>query len=260
MQKNHITKSEQLIVVGGGITQEIGAFSCALYKRGVSWVYFPTTLLSMCDSCLGGKASLNYRGVKNQLGLFSNPSQIYIYSTFLKTLSDSEIKSGLGEILKSCFIGGEYFINLYREHIVNGEPKSFSCFKSLIMTSLMIKKMIIEADQFELNYRRCLNYGHTFGHAIEALSNYEIPHGLAIAAGMMMANKLHGAQEFNYLCLDLLDKFTLTFLQKLPLEKWIELIQQDKKMVDEQVVFVMMDSPGNMRFKSYDLQDLQIGW
>ena len=269
MQKNEITKGEQLIVVGGGITQEIGAFACAIYKRGISWVYFPTTLLSMCDSCLGGKASLNYNGAKNQLGLFSTPSEIYINYHFLKTLTKSEINSGLGEILKSCVIGGDYFVLLYQELVANGQVKSLSSYKKLIIAALSIKKTIIEVDEFESNERRSLNYGHTFGHAIEALSDYKIPHGQAVVAGMVLANKLSYEQgllnedsliTLNQLCFDLINSTIQSYLENSQFEKIIGLIQKDKKTTRDQATFVVIKSPGDVRFVKQDLKTLQFKW
>ena len=215
LQKNQFTKSETLIVVGGGIIQEVAALAAAMYKRGIVWMHFPTTLLSMCDSCIGGKASVNYRGIKNQLGLFSTPTKIYIYPAFLKTLSDEAIVSGLGEILKSCIIGGEYFLNCYRRSVINGKVKSWDDYVLLIKAALSVKKSVVEADEFESNHRRAMNYGHTVGHAIESLSQYAISHGQAIVLGMMLENVLScqrgllGQQELkklNQLCLDLMTK------------------------------------------------------
>lgn len=268
-QKNDITKSEHVIVVGGGITQEITGFSCAIYKRGIPWIYFPTTLLSMSDSCLGGKASVNYNGVKNQLGLFSTPIAIYINHSFLKTLSDTEINSGLGEILKSCIIGGSYFLNLYQEKISNGKVKSFSDFKPLIFASLTVKKTIVEADEFESNYRRVLNYGHTFGHAIEALSDFKISHGEAVVAGMILANKLSHEQGLlsssdvtflNQLCADLLSEETISALKTIKFDNITHFILQDKKATNQKVTFVLAKSPGNIQFEHLDPTPLQISW
>lgn len=255
LQKNEFTKGEQLIVVGGGIIQDISAFVAAIYKRGISFVHFPTTLLAMCDSCIGGKASVNYNGVKNQLALFSTPSAVYINYHFLKTLSSNEINSGLGEILKLCIIGGNYFIKLYSENVINGKVKSFSVFKNLIMAALCIKKSVIEADEFELNHRRSLNYGHTLGHAIETLSKYYIPHGQAVVVGMVLANELSYAQgllstdnliTLNKLCFNLINQHVLSCLRKITLENIIEVVQKDKKTIGQHVNFILLNAPGNI--------------
>jgi 3-dehydroquinate synthase len=264
LQKNEVTKSEQLIVVGGGIIQEIAAFTCALYKRGISWVQFPTTLLSMCDSCIGGKAGINYGGAKNQLGLFSTPQSIYINQQFLKTLSNEEVNSGLGEILKYCIIGGNYFIELYREHVLSGKIKYFASFKSLIAAALSIKKTIVEIDEFESNYRRACNYGHTIGHAIEALSNYQIPHGQAVVLGIILVNEISHIQNLlskkdldalNKLCFDLVSQDTLSCLKKISLDGVIGLIQKDKKTMGKYTNFVLLKSPGDICIAKLELNE-----
>lgn len=264
LQKNEFTKSEQLIVVGGGTIQDTAAFAAGIYKRGISYVQFPTTLLSMCDSCIGGKASVNYFGAKNQLGLFFPPNAIHINLNFLKTLHDDEINSGLGEILKSCIIGGNYFLDVYHKNVINGKIKSFHALKKLIMVSLCIKKSVIEEDEFELNHRRVLNYGHTIGHAIESLSDYQISHGQAITVGMMIENELSHAYdllssnhlvEYNQLCFDLLTEYTLFHLKNMNLHNIIQLIQKDKKTNGNKITFVMPKSAGNLHFIPLELNE-----
>lgn len=264
LQKHEITKGEQLIVVGGGIIQDVGAFVGAVYKRGIPWVYFPSTLLSMCDSCIGGKTGVNYNGVKNQLALFSSPTVIHIHPLFLNTLSENEIHSGLGEILKLCIIGGKYFIDLYRNHVKKGKITSSDSFETLIMAALCVKKAVVEEDEFELNYRRSMNYGHTVGHAIEALSSYEIPHGQAVVVGMVIANELSymlgllNQQELtaiNELCFELINDRVLSCLKKMNLDSIISLIQKDKKTVGKQTSFVLLQSVGNIQFVQLELNE-----
>ena len=190
LDERKFTKGETFIVVGGGIVQDIGAFVGACFKRGISWVYFPTTLLSMCDSCIGGKTGINHHHVKNQMALFSAPSQVMINLNFLKTLRDEDIKSGLGEILKLSITGGNACFAMYKDKVHQGKVSRLEDLKPLILGSLWVKKAVIEHDEFELNYRRCLNYGHTVGHAIEVLTDYKIPHGQAVALGIVVVNQL----------------------------------------------------------------------
>lgn len=265
LQQHEFTKGEKLIVVGGGIIQEIGAFSGAIYKRGIDWIYFPTTLLSMSDSCLGGKASMNYKGIKNQLGLFSTPSEIYINVNFLKTLSESEIYSGLGEILKLCIIGGDYFITLYKENISNGKIKAFKNLKQLIAAALTIKKAIIEEDEFELDHRRGMNYGHTIGHAIESLSNYVIPHGQAVVVGMILANIISYQNNLlcnsecdflNSLCRALINDHVYSCLKKIKLETLGSFLKKDKKTLNDQTTFVLIRKPGETFFLKFKIDNI----
>jgi 3-dehydroquinate synthase len=104
-------KGFTLVVIGGGIIQDIGAFTSKIYKRGINWIFYPTTLLSQCDSCIGGKTALNFKSYKNQLALFSAPQEVIIDVNFLNTLSSDDIISGYGEIAKLFLIGGDYYIN-----------------------------------------------------------------------------------------------------------------------------------------------------
>ncbi|NDC39720.1 MAG: 3-dehydroquinate synthase [Proteobacteria bacterium] len=187
-----LTKTDCVIVIGGGITQDVGGFACHLFKRGIPWAFYPTTLLSMCDSCIGGKAGVNHRDAKNQLALFSAPREVCINPGFLNTLPEEEVRSGLGEVLKLHLIGGPRFFERYQELLSragSGIPRG-SILHDLIWGSLLIKRAVIERDEFELNLRRSLNYGHTFGHAIESLTSFGIPHGKAVAIGMWVVNQL----------------------------------------------------------------------
>ena len=185
--QNGINKNDVIVVIGGGIIQDVSAFTANIIKRGVKWYFIPTTLLAMCDSCIGSKVGINMSGFKNQLGVFWPPSEIFIDINFLRTLNKKEIVSGIGEIIKVHLISGNTdFSNLekgYDNFIDNYENLNPFIFKSL-----EIKKKIVEKDEFDLHHRHILNYGHTFGHAIEAYTNNTIPHGIAVSIGMNIAN------------------------------------------------------------------------
>lgn len=264
LQKKEFTKGETLIVVGGGVIQDVGAFVGAVYKRGIPWIHFPTTLLSMCDSCIGGKTGINYNGAKNQLALFSAPTAIIINSNFLKTLDEEAIRSGLGEILKLCITGGEYFVDLYQNTVHQGAVVSADAFQQLIGAALCVKKAIVEEDEFELNHRRSLNYGHTLGHAIEILSDYLIPHGQAVAVGMALVNELshqygllntEELSELNTLCYDLLSGPVREVLRNIKLDQIISLLQKDKKTEGQTTSFVFMKTVGDTHFVKLLLND-----
>ena len=182
-----IRKNSILVAIGGGITQDIVAFISSILYRGVEWKFIPTTLLAQCDSCIGSKSSINFDLYKNLLGTFNPPSEIFIYKSFLDSLSESEIKSGIGEMLHYFFTEGIELaqgISDNYELLLNDR----SALSFYISNSLRIKKQIIEIDEFDQNIRHIFNYGHTFGHAIEAITNYAIPHGQAISIGMDLAN------------------------------------------------------------------------
>jgi 3-dehydroquinate synthase len=180
-------KNHRLIAIGGGITQDITAFIASIIYRGVDWFFFPTTLLAQCDSCIGSKTSINFGEYKNQVGGFYPPNKIFIYPQFINTLTESELNSGLGEMLHYYIVSGredfEFYRNNYQKALVDKEV-----LYNLIARSLEIKKRYIEVDEFDKNIRQVFNYGHSFGHAIETLTQYKVPHGIAVSYGMDMAN------------------------------------------------------------------------
>lgn len=259
LEKNGFTKGETLVAVGGGIVEDIAAFVGAAYKRGINWVFFPTTLLSMCDSCIGGKTGINYHKVKNQMALFSAPRKVFVNPNFLKTLHEREVKSGLGEILKLFVTAGEDLINIYEKYVINGCVPEFGNFRYLILGALWTKKAIIEDDEFEFNIRKSLNYGHTLGHAFEVLTNYKIPHGQAVALGMLIVNRLSVNRSLldekthlriRNLIKDLLDAQDIKSINTANL---MDLIQKDKKTVGNTTTFVIIESMGNTKFLNLEL-------
>ena len=185
--KNGFRKNHRLIGIGGGITQDTTAFIASIMYRGVAWLFFPTTLLAQCDSCIGSKTSINFSEFKNQIGGFYPPNHIFINPSFLDTLSHKEIQSGLGEMLHYFIVAGEEDFRRFKSDY----PQAVNDKKvlaSLIARSLEIKKGYIERDEFDKNERQVFNYGHSFGHAIESLTNYKVPHGIAVSFGMDMSN------------------------------------------------------------------------
>jgi 3-dehydroquinate synthase len=182
-----IRRDTTLVAVGGGITQDIACFLASILMRGIQWKFYPTTLLAQADSCIGSKSSINVAGVKNSAGTFWPPESVVIDRTFLGTLSDSELRSGVGEMIKVHIIDGPRSFDALAAHY-HGLFRDPAILQRAVRRSLEIKKRIIEADEFDTGPRQILNYGHTFGHAIESATNYGIPHGIAITIGMDMAN------------------------------------------------------------------------
>ena len=184
LMKTGFTKNDTLHVVGGGITQDIASMCAAIFKRGIDWVFTPTTLLSMCDSCIGSKMGVNHNGSKNQLGTFYPPKRVIVDVSFLRSLSERDIQSGLGEILKLYALGDIPWV------IDDMEESLKKC--------LLIKKEIIEKDELEKTIRPCLNYGHTFGHVFESMSNFKIPHGVAVLIGMYVIDRYFDVDVIKY--------------------------------------------------------------
>jgi len=249
LRKAGFKKSWKLIAVGGGITQDICSFTSAVYLRNIDWVFFPTTLLSMSDSCIGGKCGINHGEYKNQLGVFYPPKRVYIYEAFLNTLSADDWINGWGEILKMSLIDGPDFYN---------ELTSLGCYipcaeiGKYIHWSLLAKKRIIEEDEFEGGLRRILNYGHTFGHALESYTNNKIPHGKAVIWGMDVENYIAVAEGLIdrqiYLAIKSLIKehFLTSEIQIGEPSALFPIIGTDKKVLGSCVHLALPTNPGKL--------------
>jgi 3-dehydroquinate synthase len=179
-----------LIAIGGGIVQDISGFIASILYRGIKWFYFPTTLLAACDSCIGGKTSLNYKNYKNLLGSFFPPDKIMIYPEFFNSLSLVDYYSGLGEIVKFNILAGHDEIKDIVSNMEDLLSRNTEVLYFFIQKSLNFKKCFIEEDEFDNGKRLLLNFAHTFGHAFETTSGYAIPHGSAVVLGMITANAI----------------------------------------------------------------------
>lgn len=181
-----IKRNSTLVVVGGGVLQDIGCFIASVLFRGISWSLVPSTLLAQCDSCIGSKSSINVGRFKNQLGTFHAPMQVYLVFDLLRTLPRDEIRSGMGEIIKLHLVAGEDELARLKTHLAHYEATGEGL-DQLVWDALRIKKGFIEQDEFDTGRRNLLNYGHTFGHAYESATQYGIPHGIAVSLGISTA-------------------------------------------------------------------------
>ena len=185
--RDRVRRDHVLIAIGGGIIQDITAFTASTLLRGVPWRFLPTTLLAQADSCIGSKSSINLDDTKNVLGTFYPPQHVHIHAGFLDTLEERDLRSGIGEILKVHAIEGKTaFDRLAAEFdALLGDRATLLRY---VRAALSIKQRYIEADEFDRGIRNIFNYGHSFGHAIESATLYAVPHGVAVTMGMDMAN------------------------------------------------------------------------
>jgi 3-dehydroquinate synthase len=239
-----------VINLGGGVIGDMGGFCAATYKRGLDFIQIPTTLLSDVDSSIGGKLGIDFADVKNSIGLFKNPRAVFIDPIFLNTLPEREVRSGFAEIIKHCLIADaglwDQLKDIENVMDVDWEP--------LLVPSLKIKKRVVEADPFEQNIRKTLNFGHTAGHAIESWAlNSPSPllHGEAIAAGMVCETYLStqvagfskdSAKEITAFILRIYGKYALKNEYFLEL---LRLMKNDKKNQDGKINFTMLNAIGN---------------
>ena len=249
---NHgFRKNHRIVGIGGGITQDITAFTSSILFRGVDWIFFPTTLLAQGDSCIGSKTSINYKKYKNQIGGFYPPEKIYIDLKFLDTLEHKDFQSGVGEMCHYFIVSSKKDFNFYKNSY-NLLNKSSSALEEIIARSLKIKKSYIEIDEFDQKERQVFNYGHTFGHAIETLTNYEIPHGIAVSFGMDIANFISIKMGF-------LDNKTRTEIRELlvkiwkgyslkniDIKKYTDALAKDKKNIGSELRLILCKGYGNV--------------
>lgn len=244
-------RNATIVSVGGGIIQDITGFVANIMYRGIKWIFVPTTLLAACDSCIGGKTSLNYKKFKNLLGTFYPPDKIHICPQMFQTLSDRDFKSGLGEVVKFNIMAGEKGLadmEINIEHMLAKDPQIVNMF---IERSLSFKKTFIEIDEFDRGVRIKLNFAHTFGHAIEVITDYAIPHGTAVAIGMIMANNI--SSNRNLLSNDIVKRCEAVLLRIIeidvellnrPFEAYLQAIRKDKKQVGESLTAVLITKYG----------------
>ena len=189
--KMNMRRDSHLVAIGGGITQDLTCWIASTFMRGIAWSFVPTTLLAQADSCIGSKSSINFGSHKNLLGTFNPPRKVYIDDHFRDTLSDADIKSGLAEMIKLMIIDDYHLDEIYNMALKRPIRDRD------VSRALQIKKYFIEVDEFDKGIRNLLNYGHCFGHAIESATDYAIPHGIAVAMGMDLANNLTNQEWYD---------------------------------------------------------------
>lgn len=236
-----------LVSMGGGIIQDITGFAANVLYRGIQWKFVPTTLLAACDSCIGGKTSLNYKEYKNILGTFYAPDQIYICPSFFNSLIQRDFESGLGEVVKFNIMAGEEGITLLEHDLDKLLLKDNELLGKFVLRSLLFKKQFIEKDEFDRGVRIQLNFAHTFGHAFETVSHYEIPHGTAVAMGTVAAN--HISWKRGWISGELVQRMEALLLKIIHVD-WkclgndmgavINAMHKDKKQIGNSLTTVLM--------------------
>lgn len=184
-------RGSRLLAVGGGVVQDLATLVASLYMRGIQWMYAPTTLMAMADSCIGGKSSINAGEVKNLVGNIYPPTSVTVDPVFLSTLGEEEMVGGLSEAVKICFCRGPASFDSYLSHFArfSDDPSNVA---QLLHHVLDSKRWFVEIDEFDKKERRLLNFGHTFGHALESATSFSVNHGTGVAIGMLCAANFAG--------------------------------------------------------------------
>ena len=254
LSNNNFTRKDSIIALGGGLTSDIAGFAASSYMRGISFYIIPTTLLSQVDASIGGKVAINFNNYKNLVGAFYQPKKVIIDPDTLDTLSHRLKVEGLAEIIKMSLTNNEDLFN----YIENSEDV-FSDPEYLISESLKIKKEIVEKDEKENNIRQILNFGHTLGHALEALSDGKLYHGEAVAIGMTYFT----SKEVRDRLIKVLEKYNLPYQYDFDIDEVINKIKLDKKSNNDDsinIVYVDKIGEGKIIKISFDkLKDLLLG-
>lgn len=251
--ENSLNRNSMVLAIGGGAIQDVATFACSIFHRGINWTYVPTTLLSQSDSSIGGKCGINLQHNKNQIGVVYPPNKIFTVHEFLNYLPESEITSGIGEILKMSLTDEGQFWNQMKTYLTETD----SDLKEIIKLSLYAKKLVVEIDEFEHDYRKVLNYGHTFGHAFESASSYQIPHGIAVLLGMKVVHNLGikwgvSNPDFVLEVNEYIDKVlgSTNYLDLVSKDLVFEKIKSDKKVREGKITLVLLEELGKLKFIS----------
>jgi len=242
-----------LIALGGGVIGDITGFAASTYQRGVRWIQCPTTLLAMVDASVGGKTAINHPIGKNMIGSFYQPNAVIMDLSTLSTLPPREMKAGMAEVIKHGLLVGGDFLSLLNHVLKSTRGIQLQDLEEFIIRSCELKAAIVEEDEFDRGRRALLNLGHTFAHALEALTHYQQwLHGEAVAIGLYCAALLsqhlgHLTQDDVRMVDNLLRQAGLPrrIPRSIDLIEMIRLMGQDKKIKDNKICFVLIKAFGD---------------
>lgn len=249
LNRNNVKSNDLLIILGGGMLTDLAGFAASTYKRGIEFIYLPTSLLAMADASIGGKTGFNYQFLKNNIGTFTLPKAVFLDTTFLATLPKIEIDSGIAEVYKHSIIGD---VDLWNYLKVNSKELDLDY---IVKSSKNLKLEIVSKDPYEKNIRKKLNFGHTIGHAIESYlldSNAPTLHGFAIAKGMIIESfiakkeNLLSENFFQEIKTVLSNNFKSYLNFKIDSKAIIKLILSDKKNTKSTINFSLPTKIGEV--------------
>lgn len=248
--QNRLDRQDLLVALGGGVIGDMTGFAAATYLRGIRFVQVPTTLLSQVDSSIGGKTGVDFDQYKNMVGAFHQPSLVYMNINSLKTLSEEQFSCGMGEILKHGLIRDASYYEWMINHMAEIEERDTDVLFHMVEGSCRIKRQVVEKDPTEKGERALLNFGHTIGHAIEKLKDFQLLHGQCVSLGCVAAayiswkRGLLSEGEF-YEIRDMNVGFGLPItFDGLKSEDVVEATKRDKKMASGQIKFILLKGIG----------------
>lgn len=241
MAEHKFNRKDLIVALGGGVIGDLSGFAAAVFLRGIKFVQVPTTLLAAVDSSVGGKTAVDIEAGKNLMGAFHQPSLVCCDTSFLDTLDPSVRRDGFAEVIKYGVIQDGTFFDLLR-NVPEGD------LTDIIYHCVDIKRMVVEEDEFEGGKRKLLNFGHTIGHAIEKLSDFEISHGSAVAKGMLIAAKMGvklGYQDYSNEIESILTDYGFDLSCPYSAEAIYDVALSDKKSTGQSIDMIIVDKIGD---------------
>ncbi len=262
----HFDRKDLLAALGGGVVGDLTGFTAATYLRGIGFIQIPTTLLSQVDSSIGGKTGVDFDSYKNMVGAFHMPRLVYMNLSVLNTLSKRQFACGMAEILKHGLIKNAKYYDWLLEHQTAIQNRDYEVLLPMIEESCKVKRAVVEEDPTEQGQRALLNYGHTIGHAVEKLKDFQLMHGECVAVGAVAAayisrqRGLISSEEFEKIRQGF-EAFSLpTRTEELVASKVLETTKSDKKMEAGRIKFVLLKKIGEAFVdKSVTEEELLLG-
>jgi 3-dehydroquinate synthase len=248
---SYTTRTTPLLALGGGVIGDLAGFAAATYMRGLPLIQVPTTLLAMVDSSIGGKTAVDRGKLKNIVGTFYQPRMVVADTGTLSTLPENELANGLAEVIKSAAIRNTGLFRFLEINIDKARERHPEVLEDMVLETARIKAEIVAKDEKEEGLRGILNFGHTVGHAVEAVSGFGLKHGQAVAIGMMAAAKI--SRRMGILDESEVERLEMLIRQaglpvtmpEIDAEKVMQAMQHDKKVRNDKIRFVLLKSIGN---------------
>lgn len=247
MLEKGFNRKDCVVALGGGVVGDLAGFAASMYMRGVDFYSIPTTVLSMVDSSIGGKTAIDFAGYKNSIGAFYPPKKVVIDTLTLKTLPEREIRAGLVEAIKMAATFDE---SLFHEFEATN-PRLLD-FAEIIGKSLLIKKHVVEEDERESGLRKALNFGHTFGHAIESYYEGKYLHGECVGMGMLYLSEKPARDRI----LAVLNKYHCPVSSGVDNSLLLPYIKRDKKSAGDGVDAIVCEKIGTFEIKHMSYEEL----
>ena len=253
-------RSSFILGIGGGIVCDIAGFVASTYLRGVRFGFVSTTLLSQVDASVGGKNGVNFEGYKNMVGVFNQPEFVICDIDLLRTLPEKELVNGFGEIVKHAAIGSRNMFDYIEERYEKALALNIEVLEKLVYDSVVIKSDVVNRDEKETGERRKLNFGHTFGHAIEKTA--QIPHGEAISIGMVVAGALSVkrgllSQKTADRLTGIIRKLRLPVRINMDIDEILDALKRDKKREGNSIYFILLEDIGKAVIEEIAINELE---